>query len=250
MIHALAGRDDEESNSLLEALVRQCADPELTMLALEAWPADGGCTPLVFALNWSGSLEVRAAAMAAIARSDPGEAEQRMLAARLVAGEEETRAAAATALEPIRDDCMDLMLIRLEADPSGAVRAALSKALAGAVDDRARRLLDKLRSSDPESALILIRSDTVPEDIKAISMADGLLTSRGGQTSHASVVAVRLEKTCVVGCKHLKVYESRQYCEIGDIVIKFGDPVSIDGRNGQLLSGVHETHEEMHILPI
>jgi pyruvate,orthophosphate dikinase len=110
--------------------------------------------------------------------------------------------------------------------------------------------IQEFRRTDPDTPLILIRSDTVPEDIKVIDMAEGLLTSRGGQTSHASVVAVRLEKTCVVGCKHLKVYETSKYCEIGDIVIKFGDPVSIDGRSGQVLSGMHETREEMHILPI
>ena len=110
--------------------------------------------------------------------------------------------------------------------------------------------IQELRRTDPQTPLILIRSDTVPEDIKVINMAEGLLTSRGGQTSHASVVAVRLEKTCIVGCKHLKVYETGQYCEIGDTVIKFGDPVSIDGRSGQVLSGMHETREEMHILPI
>ncbi|MBL4901937.1 MAG: phosphoenolpyruvate synthase [Desulfocapsa sp.] len=108
----------------------------------------------------------------------------------------------------------------------------------------------ELRRTDPDTVLILIRSDTVPEDIKVIDMAEGLLTSRGGQTSHASVVAVRLEKTCIVGCKHLKVYENHQYCEIGETVIKFGDPVSVDGRSGQVLSGMHETREEMHILPI
>ena len=108
----------------------------------------------------------------------------------------------------------------------------------------------ELRQTDPETPLILIRSDTVPEDIKVIDMAEGLLTSRGGQTSHASVVAVRLEKTCIVGCKHLKVYETRQYCELEDTVIKFGDPVSVDGRSGQVLSGIHATREEMHILPI
>jgi pyruvate, orthophosphate dikinase len=110
--------------------------------------------------------------------------------------------------------------------------------------------IQELRRTDPDTPLILVRSDTVPEDIKVINMAEGLLTSRGGQTSHASVVAVRLEKTCIVGCKHLKVYETGQYCEIGDTVIKFGDPVSIDGRSGQVLSGMHETREEMHILPI
>jgi len=98
--------------------------------------------------------------------------------------------------------------------------------------------------------LILIRQDTVPEDIKVVSQADGLLTSRGGQTSHASVVAVRLEKTCVVGCRSLKVYESLNYCEINGVKIKFGDHVSIDGRNGQVLNGTHSIVEEYHILPI
>ncbi len=98
--------------------------------------------------------------------------------------------------------------------------------------------------------LILIRQDTVPEDIKVIDMADGLLTSRGGQTSHASVVAVRLEKTCVVGCRKMKVYESRHICEFGSIRIGFGDAVSIDGRNGRVFQGMHPHKTENHILPM
>ena len=67
---------------------------------------------------------------------------------------------------------------------------------------------------------------------------------------HASVVAVRLEKTCVVGCNSLKVYEADQYCEIDEVRIGFGDPVSIDGRTGQVLNGMHSIVEEHHILPI
>lgn len=110
--------------------------------------------------------------------------------------------------------------------------------------------ISQLRREDPRSPLILVRQDTVPEDIKVVSQADGLLTSRGGQTSHASVVAVRLEKTCVVGCGSMKVYETEQYCEIAGVKIEFGDMVSIDGRNGQVLLGQHEIVEEYHILPI
>ena len=108
----------------------------------------------------------------------------------------------------------------------------------------------QLRSEDPQSALILIRQDTVPEDIKEISLADGLLTSRGGQTSHAAVVATRLEKTCVVGCNALKVVETGEYCEINGQVIRMGDPVSIDGRKGLFLLGRHPVKNEVHILPI
>ena len=105
-----------------------------------------------------------------------------------------------------------------------------------------------LRSREPETPLILFRQDTVPEDITIISLTDGLLTSRGGQTSHASVVAVRLEKTCVVGCKQLRVYE--RYAEVNGHRIEFGDDVGIDGRNGLLIKGSHPVKEEMHILPI
>jgi len=108
----------------------------------------------------------------------------------------------------------------------------------------------ELRENNPEEPLILIRQDTVPEDIKVVSLADGLLTSRGGQTSHASVVAVRLGKTCVVGCRSLQVYEVEQYCEIAGLKIRFGDPISIDGRTGQVLEGMHRAVEEYHILPI
>lgn len=107
-----------------------------------------------------------------------------------------------------------------------------------------------LRTEGLNVPLILIRQDTVPEDIKVVSESEGLLTSRGGQTSHASVVAVRLEKTCVVGCGSLKVYEAEQYCEIAGVKIGFGDMVSIDGRTGQVLLGKHPIQEEHHILPI
>lgn len=108
----------------------------------------------------------------------------------------------------------------------------------------------EMRRSYPQEPLILFRQDTVPEDIRLISMVAGLITSRGGQTSHASVVAVRLEKTCVVGCEVLKVYEAEQYCEIGTTRISYGDRVSIDGRNGLLVLGAYAIKEEMHILPI
>ena len=113
-----------------------------------------------------------------------------------------------------------------------------------------RENIEQLRREAPKATLILIRQDTVPEDIKEISQAKGLLTARGGQTSHAAVVATQLEKTCVVGCKDLRVYENEQRCEINGHVIRFGDEVSIDGRKGLFLKGRHPIREEVHILPI
>ena len=107
-----------------------------------------------------------------------------------------------------------------------------------------------LRQAEPDTPLILIRRDTVPEDIREISLVDGLVTSRGGQTSHASVVATRLEKTCVVGCREMQVFESEEYAEINGISIAFGDPVAIDGRHGLLIEGNYPLREEVHILPL
>ncbi len=110
--------------------------------------------------------------------------------------------------------------------------------------------LRQLREKEPESVLILLRRDTVPEDIREISMADGLITSRGGQTSHASVVATRLEKTCVVGYRDLQVYETEEYAEVHGKRIAFGDPIAIDGRQGLLIEGNYPLQEEIHILPL
>ncbi|MBN1841816.1 MAG: hypothetical protein JW883_05985 [Deltaproteobacteria bacterium] len=113
----------------------------------------------------------------------------------------------------------------------------------GALNGRAVFSLDHIshfRSLEPETRLILIRFDTVPDDIREISAADGLLTSRGGATSHASIVAHQLEKTCVVGCSNLMVYEKAGYGIVSDHTIQRGDFLSIDGRNGFVYKGQHE----------
>jgi pyruvate,orthophosphate dikinase len=102
----------------------------------------------------------------------------------------------------------------------------------------------KLREEDPGAPLILIRSDTVPDDIKEISMADGLLTAKGGQTSHAAIVALRLNKTCVVGCTGLVLLEDQGKCEINHKEVCMGDFISIDGRNGSVYIGCHPITEQ------
>ncbi len=104
--------------------------------------------------------------------------------------------------------------------------------------------IEQIRREEPGTKLILIRSDTVPDDIKGISAADGILTAKGGQTSHASIVAFRLDKTCVVGCEQMRVYELEGKAEIQGHVIRSGDYVSIDGRNGFVYLGNHETRME------
>lgn len=84
---------------------------------------------------------------------------------------------------------------------------------------------------------ILVRPDTVPDDIGMIFECDGLITARGGATSHAAVTAVRLEKTCVVNCSQLIVNEKEKTCTINGHVLHPGDKVSIDGNLGNIYLG-------------
>jgi len=103
--------------------------------------------------------------------------------------------------------------------------------------------IHEFREKDPSTPLILIRSDTVPDDIRHISAADGLLTARGGSTSHAAIIVNRLGKTCVVGCNKLAVWEYEKRCKFNRQIIKVGDFLSIDGRNGSVYSGKHQVKE-------
>ena len=95
------------------------------------------------------------------------------------------------------------------------------------------------RQKNPQSKQILIRPDTVPDDIQMIFLCDGLITSRGGVTSHAAVAAEKLGKVCVVNCRDLVVNDLKKQCEINGYIIRTGDPLSIDGMLGSIYSGVY-----------
>ena len=97
--------------------------------------------------------------------------------------------------------------------------------------------IDKWRGLEPDTPLILARGDTVPDDIKEIYASDGLLTARGGVTSHAAVVAHRLGKTGVVGCGSMRCDEKDKICEFSSLRMGSGDYISIDGREGSVYKG-------------
>jgi len=97
--------------------------------------------------------------------------------------------------------------------------------------------IDRWRRKEPDTRLILIRGDTVPDDIREVFASDGLLTARGGSTSHAAVVAHRLEKTCVVGCGNLVCNEKERNCRFDDNRLVSGDYISIDGQGGSVYQG-------------
>jgi pyruvate,orthophosphate dikinase len=106
------------------------------------------------------------------------------------------------------------------------------------------RDIQRFREEDPRTPLILVRSDTVPEDIQEISLTDGLLTAKGGQTSHAAIVAFELDKTAVVGCHNLVVLENESRCLINRTVVRLGETISLDGRKGLVYLGKHEIKAE------
>jgi pyruvate,orthophosphate dikinase len=97
---------------------------------------------------------------------------------------------------------------------------------------------------------ILVRNETSPEDIKGMEAAEGVLTARGGMTSHAALVARQRGKTCVVGCKELEIDYKTRIMKVGTHTIKEGDPISIDGSTGELYLGEMPTadSEVMEVL--
>lgn len=85
--------------------------------------------------------------------------------------------------------------------------------------------------------VILVRLETSPEDIEGMHAAEGILTVRGGMTSHAAVVARGMGTACVSGCGEIKINEAAKYFELGGETIKEGDYISLDGTSGKIYLG-------------
>lgn len=85
--------------------------------------------------------------------------------------------------------------------------------------------------------VILVRNETTPDDIHGIVLAQGVLTSRGGMTSHAAVVARGMGKPCVCGCEAIKIDMANKQFTVNGTVVKEGDIISIDGATGKVMLG-------------
>ncbi len=90
---------------------------------------------------------------------------------------------------------------------------------------------------DKNEKVILVRKETSPEDISGMNCAQGILTSRGGMTSHAAVVCRGMGKCCVSGCTDIIVNSGAKKLLIGDLVIKEGDVITLDGSTGEVMMG-------------
>ncbi len=94
---------------------------------------------------------------------------------------------------------------------------------------------DVVKSND--KGVILVRTETSPEDIHGMHAALGILTARGGMTSHAAVVARGMGKPCVCGASEIIIDYQRKFLKAGDVTIKEGDVITIDGSSGEVMIG-------------
>ena len=116
--------------------------------------------------------------------------------------------------------------------------AASPGAASGVVIFDVKRAVEK---GDSGTSVILVREETKPEDVPAFFSSVGILTSRGGKTSHAAVVARGMGKACIVGCTELKIDYEAQKCQVNDRVISEGDVITIDGSTGTVFLGAVPT---------
>jgi pyruvate,orthophosphate dikinase len=91
--------------------------------------------------------------------------------------------------------------------------------------------------------VILVRGETVPDDIHGMEVAQGILTSRGGMTSHAAVVTRGMGKPCVAGAGDCEVDEKKKQLRVGKQVVKEGDWIALDGATGRVVLGQVPTRE-------
>ncbi len=119
----------------------------------------------------------------------------------------------------------------------GISGGALSGRIAFSMED-----IETIKNKYPNEKIILIRPDTVPDDIPLIFNCDGLITAKGGATSHAAVTAASLGKVCIVSCKSLKVNDIKKTCTFNGGSYALEDQISIDGNLGSIYEGFNQTH--------
>ncbi len=121
-----------------------------------------------------------------------------------------------------------------ERRPLAAAFPASSGVAVGRVALTPQKAVETAEGGEP---VILVREETSADDIAGMAVASGILTARGGRTSHAAVVARQLGITCLVGCRDLRIDLERRALNVRDVGIAEGDWLSLDGQSGHIYSG-------------
>ena len=100
---------------------------------------------------------------------------------------------------------------------------------------------DAVKEGKNKKKVILVRLETSPEDIEGMKYSQGILTVRGGQTSHAAVVARGMGTCCVSGCGDIKMHEDEKYFELAGKIYREGDEISLDGSTGTIYGRLIKT---------
>ena len=100
---------------------------------------------------------------------------------------------------------------------------------------------DAVKEGKNKKKVILVRLETSPEDIEGMKYSQGILTVRGGQTSHAAVVARGMGTCCVSGCGDIKMHEDEKYFELSGKIYREGDEISLDGSTGNIYGRLIKT---------
>jgi len=147
--------------------------------------------------------------------------------------EEAIRRIDAKSLDQLLHPTFDAKALK-EAKPIGSALPASPGAAAGRVYFTAE---DAKNHADKGERVILVRLETSPEDIEGMHAAEGILTVRGGMTSHAAVVARGMGTACVSGCGEIVIDEEAKHFTLGGHTIKEGDYISLDGSTGNIYLG-------------
>jgi pyruvate,orthophosphate dikinase len=113
----------------------------------------------------------------------------------------------------------------------------------GAASGKVCFTADEAVAAGAKTPMILVRDETSPDDIEGMSAAVGILTSRGGTTSHAAVVARGMGKCCVSGAEAVRVNVAKKRFQVGKLVVKEGEVITLNGTTGEIILGKVKTIE-------
>jgi pyruvate,orthophosphate dikinase len=133
---------------------------------------------------------------------------------------------------------IDLQAIEIQTSASDEPSIGNGISASGGIASGTIALTQERAGADARAGpVILVRETASPDDIAGIDVACGILTARGARTSHAAVVARQMGKVCVVNCTDLRIDLPRHRCTVGDVQLREGEMISIDGNTGSVYKG-------------